>query len=859
VRVERLDLTAFGPFSDLRLELGGAPFQIVHGPNEAGKSTTRRALEALLYGVPTTTPDAHLHPMPALRVGGRLRRTDGAELRIVRRKGRTATLVDETGARVDDEELERFLGGVRRDGFTRLFSLSHEALTEGGRALCRDGGELGVSLFGAGLGAAVARLPHALNEEARAVWKPTGSTPPLNVALTAYGRLRHAAADAALAVETHADLDARLRAARAERDRLADAVATERRALGRLERLQAVLPLAARYRETARRRRALGEVQPLPPTARVEREAALVARDAARRALERAQGEAERHRAGLEALEVPHALVAAAEEIGELHAGLDAWEAAAEELPDLRTAQRTARHRIAALRHDLANDATTAEAERPRPAARLWAPLEALADTWPRLDEGRETARRLLDDARLAERRAEGVLDGQPVGADIAPLRAAVAAAQALGDADDALAALDADAQALAAEADRAHAALGVSCTPQQLERLPVPAAQTPARHGAALDALQVERRTATSERERARARLDEIDGRLSNLARGGTPPDEAELAAVRRRRDDAWARVRAAWAGGGADGAAVTATAARADLATAYELAVTDADRTVDAMRRDADRVAELAQLRDARRRAVADGERAEQRLTAVAERTTEADRTWAAVWAPVGLTPATPTEGAAWLDRRARAVEAAAAARAARTRHAVLADAGATRRQEVVDALRAVDTSGPPAWPDNDQPALRTVLAHALTRLEALTAADARRRQAEVDLERRRHELAGPAVRSSGPTRPSRRGSPTGLPPRPPSVSTPRRRPRRPGPCAWRRRSLPRRATSSARSTAGSRRPRRAARARRPRPEPWWRGSRRTWPRWHRRRPSARSCDVTRRRSPPPPPRPS
>ena len=51
MRIERLDLIAYGVFDDHSLDLKGPGVHLVHGPNEAGKSTTLSALDQLLYGM----------------------------------------------------------------------------------------------------------------------------------------------------------------------------------------------------------------------------------------------------------------------------------------------------------------------------------------------------------------------------------------------------------------------------------------------------------------------------------------------------------------------------------------------------------------------------------------------------------------------------------------------------------------------------------------------------------------------------------------------------------------------------------------------------------------------------------------
>ena len=54
MRLRRLDLLKYGAFTDQTLTFNGDRFglHIVYGPNEAGKSTTLRAIRHLLFGIP---------------------------------------------------------------------------------------------------------------------------------------------------------------------------------------------------------------------------------------------------------------------------------------------------------------------------------------------------------------------------------------------------------------------------------------------------------------------------------------------------------------------------------------------------------------------------------------------------------------------------------------------------------------------------------------------------------------------------------------------------------------------------------------------------------------------------------------
>jgi ABC-type molybdenum transport system ATPase subunit/photorepair protein PhrA len=70
MKIEQIDLKAYGHFTAQRLALGSAAnLHIICGPNEAGKTTLWRAINGALFGIPETTRDGYLHGNPKLRVG----------------------------------------------------------------------------------------------------------------------------------------------------------------------------------------------------------------------------------------------------------------------------------------------------------------------------------------------------------------------------------------------------------------------------------------------------------------------------------------------------------------------------------------------------------------------------------------------------------------------------------------------------------------------------------------------------------------------------------------------------------------------------------------------------------------------
>ena len=144
MRIDRLDLIAFGPFTGAVLDLSGGAegLHLVYGPNEAGKSSALRAIQQLFCGIPHRSTDNFVHKHADMRIGAVLRDRAGAALEVVRRKGTKNTLLGADGKPIDDPDarLARLLGGVAPEEFLKKFVIDHAELVGGGKAVDRRGG-----------------------------------------------------------------------------------------------------------------------------------------------------------------------------------------------------------------------------------------------------------------------------------------------------------------------------------------------------------------------------------------------------------------------------------------------------------------------------------------------------------------------------------------------------------------------------------------------------------------------------------------------------------------------------------------------------------------------------------------------
>ena len=198
MKIEQIDLKAYGHFTNRRLSLAGvANFHIICGPNEAGKTTLWRAINGALFGIPERSQDTFLHEKK-LRVGLQLKSAAGEQLAIMRRKGRVNTLLkydpatgDELAESVSDDRILEWLGGLSKELFLAMFSLDHDALVRGGESLAQGKGDVGESLFEAGAGLTSIRTLRAkLDRESESLFKPRAATSLIYKALSDYDNSR---------------------------------------------------------------------------------------------------------------------------------------------------------------------------------------------------------------------------------------------------------------------------------------------------------------------------------------------------------------------------------------------------------------------------------------------------------------------------------------------------------------------------------------------------------------------------------------------------------------------------------------------------------------------------------------------
>jgi uncharacterized protein YhaN len=542
MRLDRLDLIAYGRFTGCSLDLqASARMHLIHGPNEAGKSTMLNAVLDFLFGFHHKTPYNFLHQSPL--VGGTVSSRDGSTLSCIRRKGRDRTLLATDGKTpIGEDALAPFLN-VGRDDFLRFYALDHAGLRAGGSAMLDRDSDVGRKLFAAGTGLGdLYRIEKEIDAAIEAIGDFVGRGKATQKYVTARRDWQSAQTGLRGATLRASDLKA------ADRDVMQfEAELAERRArvvllaenVRGLERMLRVRPVLAELQTLRDEFDALGKGPDLPETlAEVWRTAVTEERQAVLEE-ERLRGELANAVAGRDATPGQGIYSAMADEIGRLVQGLGTY-------PDRRAAlpsrTRDKENAVAAIVRALAELGITVPPDTVddiRPSKIDVARARTLATTAVTVANELETARTQLHVDRSSAALTLNELDMQPPSADLGAIRALIDEVVASGDTAAKLEKAVASVLQARDAVTVAFTRLGRWSGPiAELADLPLPTAEEILKFDEGFSSNRQQVQIYRERRREAETSRAEVEAELAILQEAGTVPSAEAVASARAVRD---------------------------------------------------------------------------------------------------------------------------------------------------------------------------------------------------------------------------------------------------------------------------------------------------------------------------------
>jgi uncharacterized protein YhaN len=666
MRINRLDLMAFGRFTDTSLDLsrGDQGLHLIYGDNEAGKSTSLRALTGWLFGIPARTGDNFVHANPQLRIGGELQLSTGETLEFVRRKGNKDTLLEYgRDEPLDEARFRRFLpAGIDETVFTRLWGIDHDRLIAGGRDLLEQSGDLGQALFSAAAGTASLRdILTEMQNSAVDIFKPRGSKAVLNSAISAYKdalkRMREATLPVSNWKAMQNDLSRISRAIEAVEEKI-DEKNRQKSALERINRVKGAL---AQRRNCLAKIEALGTVLLLPEDFSDQLKTAGQTLQTALDAKERLEARRDVLNKESGSLRVREDLLKNEDAILRLYKDLGAVEKTLADRPGQDGKRRLLRNEAETLLKGIRPDMGLDDADHLRPLLnnKKWiSELARKKELLIQKQDGYKAALRdLQDETKSLESRLETLPQKE---IDLTELKAAVASARKAGDIEQRLNDMTIQAAQERAACEKEFARLGnFHRDTDALLSLGLPVAETLDRFEKETDDLMEQSRTASQKKLETEAEKKQAEQELNALLLKEDVPKIADLEASRKDRDQGWSLIKQTYIQGHDIGDRVQAYTSGSDLPSVYEKKVALADRISDSLRLDADQVVKRANLEakiDHMTSRIAD-------LSTILEKTKQAradlDTRWAAIWKPLYVAAGTPREMKQWVLKAERLIE--------------------------------------------------------------------------------------------------------------------------------------------------------------------------------------------------------
>lgn len=656
MRFRKLHLTAYGPFTDKEIdfECKVPGLHIVYGANEAGKSATLSAITDLLFGIEERTRYTFVHKGANLRIEAILENSDGTIQEIIRRKGRSNTLLDGDENSISEDVIEKYMPGINRDLFTTLFGMSHAILIQGGKQIVSGEGEIGQSLFSAGAGiTGMSSIINDLAQESGELFKPSASKPRINVLITEYKLAGKERNDKVLSASDWKKHDNALKLTLEKRGLLEVEIKQVSMEYQRLERISKAIPGITTYKQLMHEIAETGDVVLVAEGFQQERIKVQERQNQAETVEAQLEKDIENVRKEMGSIDLANSLLENQNEIDELFQSSGSYRKEMRDLPGIKSKNysalegaekilkelkpelslekadtlkvSTAKHaRITELGRKidpLVERLTSAENSKSTLEARMITFSEALSKLAPERDS--TLLEQSIENARKEGNLAKALLENETL--------------------------VKQQENKITTEIERLGLWHGL---PEELIKVALPTDETITHFESEFDKLHIDLAKMEKEESEQSLKIKNVKEQINILNAGGMVPGEEDLVSARDRRDGVWQLVVETLRTGKFNKDKLKEYDPEAEeIVDAFEKVMKSCDDISDTLRSESDRVATMGTLHSQLENLEAGLKQTDSKIEGARSKAGEVDKRWKGVWTGLKIDALSPKEMRAWL----------------------------------------------------------------------------------------------------------------------------------------------------------------------------------------------------------------
>lgn len=650
MKIESLHVGEFGHFANYDLDLKGAPFALIYGENEAGKSTLLEFVRQILFGFPERTP-YKFNANSEIRGSANLSLSDGRHVELRRRKGRKNNLqisIDGKDVDYNESAFRQLLGNANEQVFCNLFAFGLEELRNGEKSLQEE--SIQSSLFGSGVGPGFhpQKVLDNLDKEMSEIYLKSGKKQKVSLLLSELKQRKSDLKSATCKSDDYETVERELEIAKSRQEdltRLRQMLTSEQL---RLNRIRTAYPTWLELQTDKQQIEQLPQWQRFPKNGLQEFQRLVDAIETHEKGVRELEEDLQQITGQISEARVNESLLRVGEEIGRLHLMVQSAEEARHDLPELENSKENALRQAQLELQKIGGD---------------WSEESVLQFGW-NADRDAELSLFVRKFSELSvngpalERELKSLqADLKDLGGQLAEMNNAAT----LGDLEslsDQLEIYQADVKEWnrlteeLAETEDDLVVKGARLSPpldssnrdwQELVNRPIPSAESIQIFAERFKSIEQEEKQLKSKLADLQEEENEAKSKIDELLRdAGELPSFDDLRESRELRNRAWENFR--------DDALANRRNSLPDQITTVESAIAKSDELADVIARNATGVAAKAALEGQLgklRNALRSHEYQEESLS---KKRAEFDATWYELWQPSSIQPLSPNEMVSW-----------------------------------------------------------------------------------------------------------------------------------------------------------------------------------------------------------------